>query len=254
MQLNLICYTFDTMRKYIAVCINFYFVLQVNAQYNDTLFYKSGLEKACEIIKYDFDWIDYSAINSKKDTVYSSARINQLKYFVIYDSLNNKSFSSREVDPAQLQPKQDSIRVSPNLLSVNPFSIPLLGLNLQYVYRFGKNLQWGIHLPLRIISPIIWEIFLVQVGAGIYFFPVTNEKFSLTLGFTPSFVFYDSESIISFPVTMGFVRYLTNRFALLGNIGIGPAIGGPIVFPTAHLGFCFQLGEKRIINIQKGSY
>lgn len=226
---------------------------------NDTLFYKSGLERVCHVNYFDFKNVNYTYTSAKGDTLTHSMKVNQLKYFVIYDSIGVLQFSSRdgiekaiEQDTTDFFEAPDSMIISRHMLSINPLSIPFLAINASYTYRFGVNKQFGIHVPLRTISPYLYGGHMaVYAGVGFTAFIVNQEKYSMTLDLTPSIYFFEDGAgsvIFALPVTIGFVRYLRSNFAIDGRIGLGPGFskdglyGFPI--PAAHIGFAFLLGDK----------
>jgi hypothetical protein len=226
---------------------------------NDTLFYKSGMERVCHVNYFDLKNVNYTYTSSKGDTLTNSMKVDQLKYFVIYDSLGILQFSSRdgiekaiEQDTTDFFEAPDSMIISRHMLSVNPLSIPFLAINASYTYRFGVNKQFGIHVPFRTISPYLYGGYMaVYTGVGFTAFIVNQEKYSMTVDLTPSVYFFeDGAGAVTFalPVTIGFVRYLRSNFAIDGRIGLGPGFskdglsGFPI--PAAHIGFAFLLGEK----------
>ena len=231
---------------------------------NDTLFYKSGMERVCHVNYFDLKNVNYTYTSSKGDTLTHSMKTDQLKYFVIYDSLGILQFTSRdgiekaiEQDTTDFFATPDSMVVSRHMLSINPLSLPFLAINVSYTYRFGSNKQFGIHVPFRSVSPYLYGGNMAfYTGVGFTAFIVNNEKYSMTLDATPSLYFFGSaggDMTLAFPVTMGFVRYLRPRLAVDGRIGLGPGFtknglqGFPI--PAAHIGFAFLLGEKfRIKN------
>lgn len=224
--------------------------------YNDTLFFKSGMERACAVNYFDLKNVNYTYTTKKGDTLINDLKMDQLKYFVVYDSLNVLEFSSKdglekviEEDTLDRYDAPDSMTVKRHMLSVNPLSLAILGLNVSYTYRFGSNKQFGIHVPVRIVSPIITGGFsALYTGVGFTAFIVDKEKYSMTMDITPSFYFFDGGLVLSVPFTFGFVRYIRPKIAIDGRIGTGPGFsteGGLINFPipAAHIGIAFLLGD-----------
>lgn len=231
----------------------------INAQvFNDTVFYKSGLERPCEVLSFDQQNVQISYKTQKGEIVESFITDNKMKYFVVYDSLGTFVYSSKsgEVngDTSFIKPLPDSMTVAPLMLSVNPFSTALLGINLDYTVRFGSNMQYAIHFPLRLVSPILAQGFFLYTGIGFKAFVVNKEKFSMTLAATPSFYLLDFEdAAVALPLSIGFVRYFTPRIALDGYLGAGPGFINGHVFtaPIAHIGVAFLMGERTRIKTSK---
>lgn len=222
---------------------------------NDTLFYKSGVERVANITSYDHAFVNYVYINSKGDTLETMTKTSQLKRFVVYDESDQLVFTNEALSKDRLKPNIDSLTMKRHLLSVNPFSVPLLGINTIYTYRFGPQMKLGIHIPVRMVGLLITGGELGgYTGIGLTYFAATNENYSLTLGGTAGFYLFGEETILALPVELGFVRYLTDLWAISGHIGIGPGYslmsndlkGFPI--PSAHLGITFQLGKPEIIQ------
>lgn len=226
---------------------------------NDTLFYKSGMERVCTVNYYDLKNINYTYKSSKGETLTHDIKQDQLKYFVVYDSLGVLQFSSKDGLAVSIQKDTvsdykapDSIFVRRHILSVNPFSIPVLGLNTSYTWRFGSNLQYGLHIPVRVTSPYLFGAgnMAFYTGLGFTAFVVDNKKFSMTLDITPSVYIISGETdpIFAVPFTIGFVRYLRPRIGIDGRIGAGPGFSSSGVtsypLPAAHIGIAFLLGKE----------
>lgn len=224
--------------------------------YNDTLFFKSGMEKPCEIISYDQKNVKYTYTTTKGEVVFPIIAVKQLKYFVMYDSLGNFLFSSKQgiTDSTIITEKIDSGVIVRHIISFNPFTLPVLGLDFEYTFRFGKNKQFGLHVPLHSFSPIILDTTFFYAGLGMKFYIVNTEKNAFTFGLTPTY-YYSGElkAAMALPVSLGFVRYFTPRIAIDGYIGLGPAVSIETLkvrpIPMAHLGFCILLGKKTKIKL-----
>jgi hypothetical protein len=231
----------------------------IGQTYKDTLFYKSGLERVCKVNYYDLKNINYTYTSAKGDTLTHDIKQNQLNYFVVYDSSGVLQFSSKEgldlsieEDTSTTYKAPDSIFVRQHILSVNPFSIPVLGLNVSYTWRFGSNLQYGLHVPLRVTSPYLFGAgnMAFYTGLGFTAFVVDNKKFSMTLDVTPSVYIISGEvdPIFALPFTIGFVRYLRPYLAIDGRIGAGPGFSSSGVtsypLPAAHIGIAFLIGKE----------
>jgi hypothetical protein len=225
--------------------------------YNDTLFFKSGMERPCEVTSVDERNVAYRYTTSKGNEVFPIVARKQLKYFVIYDSLDVLTFNSRQeeqagTDTVLFVQKQDSMMISNHLLSLNPFSLGVLGLNLDYTYRFGRSGICSIYFPVRLLSPILFESTgAFYCGVGFKAFVVNEPKYSFTLAATPMFYVFDSELFGGIPFSIGFVRYLKPKLAIDGYLGAGPAFGGNInISAVAHFGIVYMPGTGRMIRIR----
>jgi hypothetical protein len=58
------------------------------SQYNDTLYYKSGMARPVTVKEYDEDFMWYEYRNKKDNLVETKISIRSLKYFVIYNEFN----------------------------------------------------------------------------------------------------------------------------------------------------------------------
>lgn len=236
--------------------------------YNDTMYYKSGMEKVCEIKYFDDKNVTYINTNSQGIASEKTVTTKQLKRYVVYDqdgvlvydsSVKSDSLNSMAAEPEEVFVRPDSMSVSSHFLSINPISAVMLGLNVSYTYRFGKNKLLGIHIPVRLVSPLLSQGNLAfYTGIGFTAFIVNNEKYSMTFDVTPSIYGFPldstAEAAFSVPFTIGFVRYLKPRFAIDGRVGCGPgfANGELLSFPlpAGHIGLCFMLGPKQRIKVR----
>lgn len=231
-------------------------ISQVNfSEQYDTLYYKSGMVKPCLIQKIEYPLIHFTAINSKGITVSASISINKLKYYVEYDEMGRTRLTPiNDADGKEfkLEPRTDSIWVYPHHLSVNPFSPFFLGLNFSYMYRFGLNKEFAIHLPFRVFTFFGNGIFF-QTGLGFNYFAASNQNHSVYLGFSPQYYFLEGYRMIGFPIYIGYIKNLTESITFHGYIGAGPKIGKDFNFPLildAHFGIGFNLGQKQLTYLQ----
>lgn len=244
----------------------FFLLLATNAvwsqNFNDTLYFKSGMERACNVNHFDTRNVNYTYISSKNDTLTHSVKLDQLKYFVIYDSSQVKTFSSKETsvvetvksDTLKQVDVPDSIQIRCHSISLNPLGVPLLAANMQYTWRFGKNKQLGLNIPVRTISPILYNgNFAFYTGAGFSFFISNTEKFSLFLNVTPSIYIFAMDNspddmLYSVSFSMGFVRYFSQRIGVSGSIGAGPGFSDQGIasfpLPIAHIGITTFIGKQ----------
>ncbi|MBK9191146.1 MAG: hypothetical protein IPM77_06300 [Crocinitomicaceae bacterium] len=230
--------------------------------FNDTLYFKSGMDRACNVNHFDTKNLNYTYVSSKNDTLIHSIKIDQLKYFVIYDSLQIKTFSSKESSVAETVKSDtlkqvdvpDSVQIRVHSVSINPLSVPLLAANIHYTWRFGSDKQFGLHIPVRTISPILYGgNFAFYTGVGMSFYISDTEKFSMFLDVTPSLYIMaldksPDDLFYSVSFSMGFVRYFSSRMGVTGSIGAGPGFSSQglasFPLPIAHIGITLFLGKQ----------
>lgn len=229
---------------------------QVNfSEQYDTLYYKSGMVKPCLIKKIEYPLIHFTSINSKGVTVSSSISINKLKYYVEYDEMGRNRLNPTEIvngEEKTLKPRTDSLWIYQHHLSVNPFSPFFLGINTSYMYRFGLNKDFAIHLPIRLFT-FYGNGILFHTGLGFNYFPFKDQNHSMYIGITPQYYFLEGYEMYGFPIYLGYIKNLTERLTFHGYIGAGPKIGKDFKFPLivdGHIGIGFNLGQKYLTNVQ----
>lgn len=227
----------------------------------DTLYFKSGMVRSCRINFFDKKNVNYTYVSKKNDTLTHDVKQDQLKYFVLYDSLHTLVFSSQKDNFDEFYNKEnsldstgqvlslpDSMDVYKTAISFNPFSVPLLSVNLKFTYRFGEDLKYGLFVPVRTLPFLIVDQLIFYTGIGFSFYMMDSPKFSYTLDFATSFYLVEGESLFALPISFGFVRYFKPRFGLSGNLGAGPAFSSDGIInypmPTGHIGLTFFLGKK----------
>jgi len=220
----------------------------------DTLFYEGGMIRAVTIRFIDNKTIHFNGTTKKGVEIKSTASTNNLEYYVDYDStgtvLVNASrqlFSESDTSKFTYVPVIDTILVPEHHLSISPFSIALVGINLDYMYRFGAEKTFALHVPFR-VTTVFLNTFVFQTGMGINFIPFNSKKGSLYVGASAQYYFVEGYSIIGFPITMGFIRNITDLLTINAFGGIGPYIGDKSYFdvaiiPDFHFGLGFKFGE-----------
>jgi len=230
-----------------------------NAQhyFNDTIFYKSGLERPVEIIDYANNRIIYRYHNSKGEEIESSVNYHTVKYYKAYDELNILQIDSRMEIAEEKKEKHDNkypeeVTTAKHTLSVNPFFLPFLSANVRYTYVFGERMQYAINSRFTYMSEIMTAVFgyqTIRIGAGIKFIPLYNYKYSVWADLTPlvHFPLDNSPMRLEIPITFGTDLYLTKKIGLSFDFGIGTSISEGQTSATArgHLGVLFQLGEQK---------
>jgi hypothetical protein len=250
--------------RFIVLSFCFFIALSVLAQsekstvkHYDTLFYKSGMIRPCTITSTSYPMLDFNATNSKGIEVKSSISVHKLKYFVEYDSTGtvrlNGAVGSVDGNSNQvIKPKEDSLSVYNQQLSLNPFSPFFVGLNLDYMYRFGQDLRFAVHVPFRIFTWFGSGI-LLNTGLGLNYIPFENENALMYVGVIPEFYFVEGNTIFGIPVILGYSKHLTKQLTFNGYVGAGPKFSQTFDFPLiidAHVGIGFNLGTKQLIKTQ----
>jgi hypothetical protein len=75
-------------------------------QFNDTIFYKSGMEKIVEITEYTDALIKFKTVNSKDNTVNSQVNTFVVLHYVMYDEEGILQYDSRSNETASNQTMQ----------------------------------------------------------------------------------------------------------------------------------------------------
>lgn len=230
------------------------FAQNTEIKYFDTLFYKEGIIKPCTIRYVDGNTIHFNKTTKKGLEVKATTSTTNLIYYVDYDStgtvlLNPNQMAFNEKDPTKFHYEMiaDTVLVPQHHLSINPFSLPLLGLNLDYMYRFRRNGQLALHIPFRATT---WfgTTFVFNTGLGLNFIPYNSEKSSVFVGLSSQVYMVEGYIALGFPLTFGFVRNLTDLLTINGYAGIGPFISADegyngFIVPDAHIGIGFKFGE-----------
>lgn len=226
--------------------------------YYDTLFYKSGLIKPCTIVRVDAPKVYYTTTNSKGIIIQTYVPFSQLKNYKDYDLRGEKLMFVLKSDSTSGTAKYgagmrtDSLRVAPNHLSVNPFSPFFLGLNFDYMYRFGKDLRVAVHIPFRVFT-FFGNGILFNTGLGLNYIPYESDHSLMYVGVLPEFYFVEGDQLMGLMAIMGGTRNLRENLTLNGYIGVGPKFGDAFDFPLlfdAHIGLGFRFGTKKLIKTQ----
>ncbi len=246
--------------KYILLLI-FIPILSFNAktQFNDTIFYKSGMEKVAEITEFTTTFLKFKTVNSKGDTVNSQIGTNVVKRFVMYDDEDILQYASgaNGIDKTYTNARQNyrypsSISVSKHQLSINPFFLPFLSFNTKYNYRFGSKMQYSICSRATYLSPIIDDLGYwgnSMIGAGFQLSPFYNERFAFGIDFVPQVGFYTDGSdgvTVMLPISVDFDFYFNDRFGISADLGFGSLYGANSTYIAArgHVGVLIQFKDK----------
>jgi hypothetical protein len=230
-------------------------------QMNDTIYYKSGMEKVVEISEFTAGLLKFKKVNSNGEVVNSQVRTNVVLRFVMYDEEGILQYSSKEIDETvkeiQLGSKYPTtVSVSKHQLSVNPFFLTFLSFSGKYNYRFGNKMQYSICSRATYLSPTIsnaeyWGD--AMIGAGFQYTPFYNNRFAFGVDFVPMIGFYtdDIDDInIMLPFSFNLDFYLNETFGLSGDFGIGSLTNDGSSVPTVrgHLGILIQFKDKKTFD------
>lgn len=236
------------------------------AQFNDTIFYKSGMEKVVEISDFTDGLIKYTKVNGKGATVDSQISMNVVSRFVMYDEEGILQYDSKiKAENSQIYKMQrkypTSVSVSKHQISINPFFLPFLSFNGKYNYRFGNKMQYSICSRLTYISPLADEFgdrspFLV--GAGFQFTPFYNDHFAFGLDFTPiigfnSTGFSDSQLDdfnIMLPISIDVDFYFNETVGISTDLGFGHMFGdgSSSMCARGHIGVSIRFKDKKTFD------
>jgi hypothetical protein len=238
----------------------FAFSQELDVKHYDTLVYNSGMRRVVTVDYINYPTIYFFTTNSKNKEVSSNVAINKLKYYVDYDSTGvlvkpAEIVGTETTDSSGIILITDTIIVSENLLSINPFSPFMLGLNISYMHRFGYQKRVAMHVPFRLFT-LYGKGLLVNTGIGINYMAYNSKHTSFYAGISTQIFAFDRYVALGFPITIGFVRNLTKRITINAYGGVGPYIGHPdLNLPLVgdvHVGIGFKLGEQfKITNTYK---
>lgn len=251
------------MGKFIIVIVFFaptVFFAQV--QDDDTLFYNSGMVRPCEIVSVSERTVHYIKTNSKGERVDSDISLGKLKYYVDYDSSGNLIADSRISKLKEKNPdnyyfvkKTDTVAVYPHNISLNPFSLFALGISFDVNFRFGPNLDFGVHFPFR-VSTLFGNGLYFQSGIGMNYYAYNSKKSSIYVGFSGQFYLFEADGIFAAPVTIGFMQNITESLTFNGYIGAGPTFSSEEIIsgiiPDVHVGIGYKFGTPiKTLNNRK---
>ncbi len=227
------------------------------SQYNDTIFYKSGMMKVVSITEFTESQIYFSKINSKRKEVNSQVPTKVVLYFVMYDEegilqYNSKAVKSenRYIEMADKYPA--TVSVSKHQFSINPFLLPFLSANVKHNYRFGDKMQFSICSRATFLGPLFFENGYwgnLMLGTGFQYSPFYNKRFSFGLDFVPMIGIYtdgyDNPSFM-LPISADFDFYFSKNIGISADIGFGNIYNGDSFFGVrGHLGVLIQLNDKK---------
>lgn len=239
--------------------IAFVFATFSLGQINDTLFYKSGLERVVEVDTFTYSRIKYTYINRKGDTTHSKTTMGLIKYFKTYSDSGQLEMDSRQEFYRGLPGKnQDDLGISKHTFSINPLalSFPYFALNTRYNYVFGKQMTWAINTRFTYVAPFAinygeasGDIYL---GLGLKFVPFYNERYSFGMDFTPTigYFFGSIPPAIYTPVSLNFDLFFGKRLGMAIDFGLGPVFIGETlgVLSRSHFGLLWRFKTKKTIE------
>jgi len=221
------------------------------SQFNDTIIYRSGMEKIVEIEDFSETQLTYLYINRNKDTVKSTLKIKTVNRFVIYDEDGVLQYDSEFISGRKESKKYPtSVTVSKHEISINPFLLPFLSLSGKYMYNFGDKMQFSSLSRLTYISPTLLGDLannFFTVGTGVKFTPYYNDHFAFGVDFVPLFILADDEIGLALPISLDFDRKFNERWGVSFDVGMGTIIvnGGDNLFFRGNVGVLWSLKTKK---------
>jgi hypothetical protein len=150
----------------------------------------------------------------------------------------------------KLKPRTDSIPLYQSNFAINPVSIVLFGLNINYLGRFGENYRHCLYVPARVSS--YWgNTFYADLGVGYAYALDQNLNMTFLVSVVPTVYFFDDEAVGGLIFSFMGIKNLTERVTLNGSFGVGPTTRPVIsipIFINGFFGVGFNLGDKKIIN------
>jgi hypothetical protein len=222
----------------------------VGAQpFEDTLFYKSGWERAVTILSIDENGRGtiHCVSQGKKAAYETNVSMSKLKYY----KSNNPKFKQAGVsesgeefnDEIGSLENSEGFSLRPGMISFSPLDLALLGIGMDYTYRFGKTLSSGVHIPMR-VSTLLGAGFYFSAGVGYSYFAKTKPNSEFLVTAIPTFVAFGDEGFGALIIGMGGTRYFNDKIGLTGFAGLGPTTGGPLIWFDVHFGIGFRFGDK----------
>jgi len=95
------------MRKLYLLILFCGFGLFGFSQYNDTLYYKSGFVRSCEIKKHDEKFVTYEYRNKKGNLVDNKIPTSKLTHYVIYNEMGKQVYHSRFPNRKHIETKEE---------------------------------------------------------------------------------------------------------------------------------------------------
>lgn len=250
---------YANMKIYLALLSLSVMSLSSWGQFNDTLYYESGMKKIVEIDSFNVFWIKYSYRNTRSKFVESKVGMGQISHFIILDSTNKVILDSQKEYPKG-KPKSSSrnLELPQHTLSVNPILLFFASPNTRYNYVFGNKMQWALNVRLSFISTLfpLYDIGTwggIFAGAGMKFIPYYSQRFSFGFDITPVFLLIPGSCCdLSFlvPLSANFDWYFGKRFGLTWDIGWGYAYDDGYVglLGRIHLGLLYRFNKSKIID------
>ena len=238
----------------------FYFLslsFALNAQFNDTIYYASGMKRTVEIIDFDKNTIKFNYLNSDGDTLVAYVGIFPVTHFVCYDDLgilqyDSKSQTIETFQARKLIKSMDSCYVSPHQVSINLIGLPFAIFNGHYAYTFGSKMQFSILTRLTYTPQLFYySDYVWQYGAGLgfKFTPYYSHYFSLGIDITPVIAFKPKPDIYTYvyvPLSLDLQFFISSRFGLAIDFGAGQVFhdkDGDILL-RGNVGMTWQFGPK----------
>lgn len=229
----------------------------INAQFNDTIYYASGMKRTVEIIDFDKNTITFNYLNIDGDTLVAYVGIFPVTHFVCYDDLGILQYDSkiRAIETFQarkLSKSMDSCYVSPHQVSINLVGLSFAIFNSHYAYTFGSKMQFSVlsrltYTPqLFYYSDYVWQY---GAGLGFKFTPYYSHYFSLGIDITPIAAFKPKPDIYTYvyvPLSLDLQFFISSRLGLAIDFGAGQVFHDEDadILLRGNVGMTWQFGPK----------
>ena len=229
------------------------------SQYNDTIIYKSGMVKIVEVNDFTTKQIDFEYVNKKGDTTTTFTKLNVVHRFVIYDSEGILQYNSDTTYAVSILNKTKSttqlVSVSKHELSISPLPLFLLSVKAKHTYNFGEKMQFGWVSRFAYLNPYLFGLFdedFFSIGTGFKYTPYYNNRASFGFDICPMLLITSKEVDLAIPLSLDFNYYVSERFGVSFDFGIGPRLN-KISLETTYLrsqiGFLWHLKTKKTFEI-----
>lgn len=245
----------------IRFLVIFLFSTQAISQFNDTIFYASGMIKVVEVIDYDKNTIAFKNINSHGDTVMSYIGVFPVTHFVCYDNDGVLQYDSQIRTLEAFKSKQstkypDSAAVRHHQISINLLPLPVGIFNGHYSYTFGSKMQFSVLTRLTYspeyfsFSNLVWNY---GAGLGFKLTPYYSERFSFGIDITPVIGFKPEENpytYIYIPLSINLHYFISSRIGLSFDAGLGQVYHNKKddLLVRGNFGMMFQFGNKKLFK------
>lgn len=223
--------------------------------FNDTLYYKSGMVRVCKITDDHDNMVKFIYINQKSKEVKSSVAKNKLTHYSFGSDTTNSSGGNNSVAIVNQQVvKYDSIEFSTSNFSINPFSPFMLGINFVYDYTFLEHPSFGLHFPFRLFTLYGLSPVVITTGIGGTYNAYLNPNATFTTGINLHFILAGDIQLFGPVFRLGGRNQLNDVLNLNYYVGIGPNFIQPetgripLLF-DGHIGLGFKFGKRSFFKL-----